>query len=518
MLEYSTLAAVDLGSNSFRLQVARVEGKQLYPLDSLREMVRLAAGLGADKRLDEDSQARALDCLKRFGERLRGFSPHAVRAVGTNSLRVARNATTFLKKAEAAIGFPIEIIAGREEARLIYLGVAHGLPNSGSHRLVMDIGGGSTEFIIGSRLKPVKMESLYMGCVSYSLRFFPEGKITRGAMKRAELAAGSEIQTIATEFSRDQWEEAFGSSGTARALGEIIKLNNFDLAAINGDITRDGLENFREHLLRAGEIKKLEIPGLRPDRAPVIVGGFAIMSAAFSELGIPRMSQAMGALRQGVLYDLLGRFHKQDMREVTVKQFMQRYRVDAAQAGRVEALALSLGKQLLTVNPDETEEMLQILSWVARLHEVGISVAHSGYHKHSAYILGNADMPGFSTMEQQRMSMLARAHRGTCSKAHEFMVEAHDIPLLLALRFATLFYRSRSDVPLPDIGIRLDDREIGLAIDSGWLERNPLTQTALSAEIEQWACLGFDLSIGDTPVYGNPASGIARSMKETWIQ
>ena len=221
------------------------------------------------------------------------------------------------------------------------------------------------------------------------------------------------------------------------------------------------------------------------------------MSAAFSELDIHRMSQAMGALRQGVLYDLLGRFHKQDMREVTVKQFMQRYRVDASQAGRVEALALSLGKQLLAANRDEAEEALQILSWAARLHEVGISVAHSGYHKHSAYILGNADMPGFSRMEQQRMSMLARGHRGSFSKAHEFVVEPYDVPLLLALRIATLFYRSRSDIPLPEIGVRLNGAEIELAVDSGWLERNPLTHTALSAEIEQWSTLGFDLSIKD---------------------
>jgi exopolyphosphatase/guanosine-5'-triphosphate,3'-diphosphate pyrophosphatase len=275
-------------------------------------------------------------------------------------------------------------------------------------------------------------------------------------------------------------------------------LNNFDNAAANGDITRDGLENFREHMLRAGEIKKLEVSGLRPDRTPVMVGGFAIMSAAFSELGIRRMSQAMGALRQGVLYDLLGRFHKQDMREVTVKQFMQRYRVDASQAGRVEALALFLAKQLLATNLDETGEMLQILSWTARLHEVGISVAHSGYQKHSAYILGNADMPGFSRMEQQRMSMLARGHRGSFSKAHEFVVEPHDVPLLLALRFATLFYRSRSDIPLPNIGIRFNGSEIELAIDGEWLERNPLTQTALSAEMEQWTILGFDLGIGDS--------------------
>jgi len=495
MLEYSTLAAVDLGSNSFRLQVARVVGKQIYPLDSLREMVRLAAGLTADKRLDEDSQARALECLERFGERLRGFPPHSVRAVGTNSLRVAKNASAFLKKAEAAIGFPIEVIAGREEARLIYLGVAHSLPTSGDNRLVMDIGGGSTEFIIGRRLKPTKLESLYMGCVSYSLRFFPDGKITRGAMRRAELAARSEVQAIAAEFSSIHWQHAFGSSGTARALGEIIKLNNFGDGGNPGDITPGGLDNFRDHLLKVGDIKKLEIAGLRTDRAPVIPGGFAIMSAAFSELGIQCMSQAMGALRQGVLYDLLGRFHNQDMREVTVRQFMQRYRVDSAQARRVESLALLLGKQLLTELPDEAEEMLHILSWSARLHEVGISVAHSGYHKHSAYILGNADMPGFSRMEQKHLSLLTLAHRGVIGKARDSAVNPTDFALLFALRLATLFHRCRSDNELPRLEARMDNAEFELLIDEGWLERNPLTDTALSAEIEEWATLGFNFRI-----------------------
>ncbi len=494
MLEYSTLAAVDLGSNSFRLQVARVVGKQIYPLDSLREMVRLAAGLTADKRLDEDSQARALECLKRFGERLRGFPPHSVRAVGTNSLRVAKNASAFLKKAEAALGFPIEVIAGREEARLIYLGASHSLPASGDNRLVMDIGGGSTEFIIGRRLKPAKLESLYMGCVSYSLRFFPDGKITKGAMRRAELAARSEVQTIAAEFSSAHWQEAFGSSGTARALGEIIKLNNLDGGGGTGDITLEGLDNFRDHLLKVGDIKKLEVAGLRADRAPVLPGGFAIMSAAFSELGIHHMSQAMGALRQGVLYDLLGRFHNQDMREVTVRQFMQRYRVDSAQAKRVESLSLMLGKQLLADFP-EAEEMLHILSWAARLHEVGISVAHSGYHKHSAYILGNADMPGFSRMEQERLSSLTLAHRGVIGKARDSVVELPDCALLFSLRLATLFHRSRSDIEWPQLEVRLGNTEFELLIEEGWLERNPLTDTALAAEIEQWATFGFDLRI-----------------------
>ena len=256
MREYSTLAAVDLGSNSFHLQVARVVDKQLYPLDSLKEMVRLAAGLTADKILDDASQMRALDCLRRFGERLRGFPTHAVRVVGTNSLRVAKNAAQFLRKAEAELGFPIEVIAGHEEARLIYLGVAHSLPASDNNRLIMDIGGGSTEFIIGSRLEPNKLESLYMGCVSHSLRFFPDGRITKGALKRAELAAQTEIQGISTEFSAAQWQEAYGSSGTARALGRILRLNNYVDSNQSEGITLDGLERFREYLLKAGDSKK----------------------------------------------------------------------------------------------------------------------------------------------------------------------------------------------------------------------------------------------------------------------
>ncbi|SEL35032.1 exopolyphosphatase [Nitrosovibrio tenuis] len=495
MLAYSTLAAVDLGSNSFRLQVARVVGKQIYPLDSLREMVRLAAGLTADQRLDEESQARALDCLRRFGERLRGFPPHAVRAVGTNSLRVAKNAASFLKKAEAAIGFPIEVIAGHEEARLIYLGVAHSLRPSNDNRLVVDIGGGSTEFIIGNRLKPIKLESLYMGCVSYSRLFFPDGKITRGTMRRAELAARNEMQAIATDFSAAHWQDAFGSSGTARALGDIITLNKLGNAGNDGDITLEGLENFRDYLLKAGDIKKLEIAGLPADRAPVIPGGFAIMSAAFSELGIRRMSQAMGALRQGVLYDLLGRFHKHDMREITVRQFMQRYRVDSAQAGRVESLALLLGKQLLTHVANDAEEPLRILSWSARLHEVGISVAHSGYHKHSAYILANADMPGFSRREQERLSALTLAHRGAVIKARDRITDPMDFALLFALRLAALFHRCRSDIQLPQLEVHWNNSDFTLLIEPGWLERNPLTDTALSTEIEQWAALDFNLRV-----------------------
>ena len=349
-------------------------------------------------------------CLQKFGERLRGLPREAVRAVGTNSLRVAKNAPEFLKQAEAALGFPIEVIAGREEARLIYLGVAQGLPQSDERRMVMDIGGGSTEFIIGQGLQPTHLESLYMGCVSYSTRYFPDGKITKSNLKQAEFAARNELQTIVAEYTRDHWDLALGSSGSARVLCDILEQNGYS----DGGITREGLEKLRAQLLKAGDVNKLELQGLKPDRIPVLPGGFAIMYAAFCELGIESMQPALGALREGVLYDLLGRFTHNDMREATVQQFMRRYHVDARQAKRVAALAGLLAQQFF--DGDGTDDEMRQLQWAAHLHEIGISVAHSGYHKHTAYILANADMPGFSKKEQNRLSLLALAHRGGLEK------------------------------------------------------------------------------------------------------
>jgi len=408
--EQPILAAVDLGSNSFRLQIARVEGDQFYTLDNLREPVRLAAGLSGNRYLDEAAQQRALAALSRFGERLRGLPAQAVRAVGTNSLRVAKNAPEFIPLAEKTLGFPIEVIAGREEARLIYIGVARGLPQTAGNRLVIDIGGGSTEFIIGSGLMPLKLESLYMGCVSFSQRFFPDQKVTKHNLKQAELAARTEIQTIVADY-KDQWKLAYGSSGSAKALCEILELNGFS----ESGITRDGLDQLRTYLLKIGDVQKLNLQGLRPDRMPSLAGGLAIMYAAFSELNIDKMQLATTALREGVLYDLWGRFHDDDIREITVQQFMQRYRVDVRQAQRVTQLACNLAQQFMGEEIDEVA--LQKLEWTGKLHEIGISVAHSGYHKHTAYILANADMPGFSKKDQQRLSQLAIAQRGNLEKS-----------------------------------------------------------------------------------------------------
>lgn len=497
MHEYSTLAAVDLGSNSFHLQVARVEQKQLYLLDSLKEMVQLAAGLSEDQVLDEASQDRALACLKRFGERLRGLPCHAVRVVGTNSLRVAQNAADFLQKAEKALGFPIEIIAGYEEARLIFLGVAHSLPPSNDTLLVVDIGGGSTELIIGNQLKSNKLESLPIGCISHSQQFFPDGKITKSSLKQAELAARSEIQTATAEFSSTYWQKAYGSSGTARALAHILTLNGYNNGAEAEIITRTGLEKLREFLLKTGDLSKLTIPGLNPSRRIIIAGGFAIMHAVFTELRIERMEIATGALRQGVLYDMLGRFQHEDMREISVQEFTRRYQVDLQQAARIESLAVTFGKQLLAHFPDQekVENALKLLSWAARLHEIGISVAHTGYHKHSAYILDNADIPGFSRMEQFQLSQLVLSHRGSLLKTKDFFNQPINLVRALALRIAAIFYRSRIHINLPDITLSMSGKRCILSIPQAWLESNPLTDTLLNNEIKAWAKVDINLRI-----------------------
>ena len=291
-LSIQHLAAVDLGSNSFRMLVGKAaehpHGAQIYPLDSLREPVRLGAGLDANKNLTEESQQRALATLARFGERLRQFQPERVRAVATNAVRVAKNAHAFLERAQQALGFPIEVIAGREEARLVYIGAAHSVAPAAGNRLVVDIGGGSTEFIIGQGHEPRMMESLYIGCVSMSRDFFPGGLVDEQRMKSAELAARREVQIIAREFRKAGWTNAVGSSGTARALADILTGNQLNPPGQSLGITRIGLRELRKLYARAGDLGALKLAGLKPDRVPVAAGGLAIMLAIFEELGIRR--------------------------------------------------------------------------------------------------------------------------------------------------------------------------------------------------------------------------------------
>jgi exopolyphosphatase / guanosine-5'-triphosphate,3'-diphosphate pyrophosphatase len=493
------VCAVDLGSNSFRLMVGRVQGDQIYPLDGLKESVRLAAGLGTDKLLDAEAQARALEALGRFGERLRGFRAEGVRAVATNTLRVAKNSPEFILRAEDALGFPIEVISGREEARLIYVGVAHSLPDPSLQQLVVDIGGGSTEFIIGRNFEPLQLESLYMGCVGYSLRFFKDGVIERSAMKEAELAARQQIDAIGNAYRETGWDLAVGSSGTAKALCDVLELNGLSRSGIS----REGLEKLRQIMLRAGHIDKLELEGLKSDRLPVFTGGFAIMSALFKEFELEHMEFSDGALRLGVLYDLLGRYHRRDQRDSTVSNFMHRYQVDEAQALRVTETALRLAAPLLA---DEEEDVradeCRVLEWSAKLHEIGQSIAHSSYHKHTAYILANADMPGFSRMDQGRLARIALAHRGKLERVQSLDPRSHDWLLIMCLRLAAIVHRSHSSQVAVPLHIERDKHGGFVAVLShDRLRDAPLTAAALFEEEQHWARLGrpFKLKIQRAP-------------------
>jgi exopolyphosphatase/guanosine-5'-triphosphate,3'-diphosphate pyrophosphatase len=395
-----------------------------------------------------------------------------VRAVGTNTLRVAKNSPQFLREARAALGFPIEVISGREEARLIYLGVAHSMPVSAQRRLVIDVGGGSTELIIGTGFEPQLTESLYMGCVSFSLKYFPDGKVEKSRMKAAELAARQELSAMTKQYREIGWDEAVASSGTARSI-----------------------ERLRSLLIKHEGADPDRIAGLRPNRVPVLPGGLAILIAAFDALGLDSMKVSEGALRHGVLYDLLGRVQHSDMREATVAQFMRRYHIDAPQAERVKNLSLTIYDALAPQSEKDDDPDRLMLGWAARLAETGLSIAHAAYHKHSAYVLSNADMPGFSRMEQARLARLVLAHRGKLRKVQDAGFEASDWKLVFALRLASLILRSRTDARLPFLRVAADAGGFAIDLPQSWLDDNPLSADALEAEAGHWKAVDLKLEV-----------------------
>jgi len=487
------IAAIDLGSNSFHMIVAELIEGELRMKDRLREMVRLAGGLDEAGNLDEASRQRALECLQRFGQRLEGFPPGSVRAVGTNTLRKARS-KDFLKQAQQALGHPIEIIAGVEEARLIYLGVAHGLPQSDEIRLVADIGGGSTEVILGRHFETLEKESLYMGCVSFSRRFFPEGKITAKRMKKALIAARQEVQGIEREYRDVGWGQAVGASGTIKAVRDVVRANEWS----DEGITYDSLKRLADELVAAGHIDKVSLNGLNEERLPVICGGVAVLLALFEGLKIERMYVSDQALREGLLYDMLGRLRHEDVRERTIGMLSDRYQVNSAQAGRVEQAALALLDQVAAKWSLQDEPARQLLSWSARLHEIGLAIAHSQYHKHGGYLLANADLPGFTNREQQQLAMLVRAHRRKFPQAElELLGEDAERVKLLAmlLRLAVLLHRSHSDEALPPLKLSVKEGGLRVRFPDGWLDEHPLTLADLEQETGYLQALKFKLEI-----------------------
>lgn len=479
------LAAVDLGSNSFRLLIGRIEGtdvgEQIRPLDALKESVRLAAGLMPSGDLDAASQRRAIEALHRFGERLRSFSPDAVRSVATNTLRVARNARHFLTTAEAALGFPIEVISGHEEARLIYLGAAHAMPRDDQDRLVVDIGGGSTECIIGRNYEPARLESVSVGCVSMTQRFFPKGEVDAHRFDQACYAARDALAPMALAYRARGWQYAVGTSGTAKALLQAVEAN-YGHPTLN----RQGLAAMTDALIGAGSVDRVKFEGLRADRRPVLAGGLAVMTAVFDELGVEEMRYCPGALRQGALYDLLGRSSGADMRSITVAQMVQRYGTDPRQGERVAQSARAMYSQVARGLHEDLQRRSQLLGWAAQLAEVGMSISHEDFHKHSAYVLLHADMPGFSQPEQAALSRLALGQTGGLRKLRSLVQDDADWLMILCLRLASILHRRRNDEETTLPALFFKRRQFRMELARTWAKAHPLSDESLLAEAQLW--------------------------------
>jgi exopolyphosphatase/guanosine-5'-triphosphate,3'-diphosphate pyrophosphatase len=489
------LAAVELGSNSFHMVVARHEHGQLVIIDRLREMVRLAEGVDDDGRLDKLVSGRALACLTRFGQRLRDMRAGSVRVVGTNALRIARRKQSFLERAREALGHPIEIISGMEEARLIYSGVAHTLPADPGNRLVLDIGGGSTEIIVGTGLEPLELESLQMGCVTLSREFFADGKLSEKRFARARLAARLELEPVQAAFRRRGWEQAAGSSGTVRAIAEALR--ELDPQALQ--ITGAGLERLIRELIKTGNIRDVGLIAVTEERRAVFAAGVAILAEVFEQLAIVQLRIADGAMREGLLYDMVGRYTSEDARDRSTRSMQLRYHVDAEQAQRVEHTALDFLAQTREAwqLKDTLAELM--LRWAARLHEIGLDVSHSGYHRHGAYLVANADLPGFAREEQLLLARLVGSHRRKLLlEGLEDLIPPWDrlaLYLIVLLRIAVLLHRGRSAQALPQIQLTARPRTLEVRFPSRYIKEHPLTVADLQQEIEHLKAQGVRLRV-----------------------
>lgn len=489
------LAAVDLGSNSFHMVVARYVLGQLRIIDRIKETVRLAEGLDGRGGLDPSVMPRALDCLARFGQRIRTLPPSRVRALATNTVRQLGNPQAFLMPAETALGHGIEVVAGREEARLIYLGVAHGSPpDPGKRRLVMDIGGGSTETIIGEGFQALERESLQMGCIATTRRYFGDGRLSRKRWKEARIELAAEFQQFAERYRRLGWHEAMGSSGTIKAICDV----SVKMKLTKVSVTDASLEAIRDKLLDFENISDIKLPGLSAERRPIFAGGLLVLDAAFGALGIERMYVSDHAMREGVLYDLIGRGSPEDPRAESIRAMQARYGVDLDQAARVEATALSLFDQAELAWGLDGDSRRQ-LAWAARIHEIGLAIAHSQYHQHGAYLVEHADIAGFSRTEQQILAALLRTQRRVINPSSfdklpdRLVASVQRIALLL--RLSVLIHRSHDRDPLPVVELDVDGDELLLRLPKRWLDGHPLTLLDLETERETLAGFGRRLTI-----------------------
>ncbi|MDB4974515.1 MAG: Guanosine-5-triphosphate,3-diphosphate diphosphatase [Myxococcaceae bacterium] len=489
------VAAVDLGSNSFHMVIARVVDGHLKVVDRMRERVQLAMGLDAEGGLAPDAEARAFACLQRFGQRLAETPKTRVRAVGTNTFRRAKNRRVFLRRCEEKLGHSIDVLPGSEEARILFRGVTHDLPAITGQRLVVDIGGGSTECILGTGEEAQRADSLQMGCVTYSDRFFKDGKITRDRFRQASLSARLELEPVERIFRKADFIEAIGSSGTINAIDAMIR----GVQPSSVGITLSGIKALRDAAIERGHIDKLnDLPGLSPDRRTVIMGGLAVLHAVFKSIEIARpMRASKSALREGLLLELVGSLGATDVRERTVDRLTERYAVDVEQARRVEETALALARQLQAGWGLSSRE-LRVLRWSARLHELGQVLSFGGYHRHGAYIVANSDMPGFSEQGQSYIAALIGAHRRRLEASKLALLRQSDgeraVRLALLLRIAVRINRGRVAVPAPEVRMIDKDKLMELEFPKGFLEGSPMTRADLEEEQSLLKVASFELT------------------------
>jgi exopolyphosphatase/guanosine-5'-triphosphate,3'-diphosphate pyrophosphatase len=491
------LAAIDLGSNSFRMEIGVLEHGHIRRVEYLKETVRQGNGLDADRMLSQEAMQRGWDCLARFSERLSGFDPNYVRAVATQTLREAKNRDEFLSHAEKLLGFPIEVISGREEARLIYSGVVNLLPQSEEKRLVVDIGGRSTEIILGKGFKPKTMESYRVGSVKWSMKYFADGEFSASSFDWAEVAAKAVLDEALSLYPRNSWDVAYGSSGTIGAVADVLQAAGWP----EETISREGLNWLKEKLIKSGDADSLRLEGVKEDRKPVIGGGLAVLCALFDLMQIDTMHAAQGALRHGVLYDLLQREDNTDLRSTMVAALGNRFAVDTSQAERVQKTADTLFKSVFDKSTCDANRALRLekkLGWAAHLLEIGTRISHSDFHKHGAYILDNADLPGFSMSELHRLSQLILGHRGKLKKLEielknpEFMIQ------LMSLRIAAILCHARRDPDLKGFNLKIaDDNKTGFVIEckKSWIQQWPQSAHLLREECIAWQKTTWQLEL-----------------------
>jgi len=485
-------AAIDLGSNSFHLLVARLEHGEFRVIDRIKEMVRLAGGLDRRGHLDDEVRQRAIACLRRFGQRVNQIPPQQVRAVGTQTFRKLRRRGAFMGEVEQALGLPVEIIAGREEARLVYLGVLNNSPGASNNRLVIDIGGGSTELVIGKGHETLLTESIQYGCVVVAQRYFGKGRVTAKKWRKAVAGTRGDLQEIAPNFTDLGFVEALGASGTARTIRNVCQAAGWCEQAITGD----ALERLSSEIVRQGEIDKLSLQGLSDRRRAIFPGGVAILQALFESLQIETMAVSEGALREGLLADMAGRLDRRDPRDATIAAFATRYAIDSVQAERVGRTALTLFDRVANAWGLKPQHR-SLLAWVARVHEAGLAIAHSHYQRHTAYLLRESDLAGFSLLEQRFMAILGHFHRrGIPRDWHDGLPERLHAPAarcLALLRLAVLLHRSRGRTNLPALGAAARNTTLTLQLPAAWLVAQPLTEQDLDHEQSAWKPLNLKL-------------------------